>query len=127
MIQSDSLTDVNFDVSDNSSGIFRSVLKRGFVSKLPDAIKDRFNDKSSQARTTSIYTRPLKEKNKKTIRKKGDTNKGGQNGGEMGPNGLNTRAIKEAMVNCLLSRTKGTAVRINIAPILQRTPNLNGP
>lgn len=65
MIQSDSLTDVNFDVSDNSSGIFRSVLKRGFVSKLPDAIKDRFNDKSSQARTTSIYTRPLKEKKTK--------------------------------------------------------------
>lgn len=39
--------DVNFDVLDNSLGIFCFVLKWGFVFKFLDVIKDCFNDKFS--------------------------------------------------------------------------------
>ena len=125
MIQGNSFANIIFNITYNSLGIFAAIMESSFIPKFPNSIEDRFNQKPSQARDSSLHARPLEKENKETIEKERHTEKRRQNRRNVRPNSFSANTIKKTMVNCFLSRARRAAIRVNTRPILHGVANLN--
>ena len=125
MLNRNSFADIGQHIAYDRTRILGSIMECSFVSKFPNSIKDCLNQKTRKTSILRINPRPLKKINKTTIRYKRNAKKQRQSRGKVRPHRFDTNAIKETMVNCLLSRARGTLTRIDNAPLLQGITNLN--
>ena len=124
VINRNSFADIGQYIAYDRTRILGSIMECSLVSKLPNSIKDCLNQKTRKTSSLRIDPRPLKKINKTTIRYKKNAKKQRQSRRKVRPHRFDTKAIKETMVNCLLTKARGTLIRIDDAPLLQGSRTL---
>lgn len=116
MVTENSLLDITEDITDYTLMIFLSIAKSSIVTKLPNAIQDRFDKETGQSRSFWAGWSPLKEENRST-RGEEITKERGDRRRKIRLHFFSTGTIKKTLFNCFFSRAVGTFIRINIAPM----------